>query len=137
MRKEVDFFVHTYVIEKISFSHFHFHFEEPVLKCSDTWYNQQQHQSQYIICVLVLLSFLLQMQKAMNDAARQAFVTMMFSPQNVMSINQFLVVNVTRDHLVEDAMRELSQVDPQDLKKPLRVCFYPFKFHEKTFLFFR
>lgn len=61
------------------------------------------------------------MQTAMNDAARQAFVSMMFSPQNMISINQFLVLNVTRDHIVEDTIRELSQVDPQDLKKPLRV----------------
>lgn len=90
-----------------------------------------------MIGVKVLLPFLLQMQRAMNDAARQAFVTMMFSPQNVLSINQFLVVNVTRDHLVENAMRELSQVDPQDLKKPLRVCFYPLMWHQKSFFFFR
>lgn len=61
------------------------------------------------------------MQRAMNDAARQAFISMMFAPQNVLSINQFLVLNVTRDHLVEDAIRELSLVDPKDLKKPLRV----------------
>lgn len=61
------------------------------------------------------------MQRAMNDAARQAFITMMFSPQNVISINQFLVLNVARNHLVEDAIRELSHVDPHDLKKPLRV----------------
>lgn len=62
------------------------------------------------------------MQRAMNDAARQAFVSMMFAPQNVLAVNQFLVLKVTRDHLVEDAIRELSQVDPSDLRKPLRVC---------------
>lgn len=62
------------------------------------------------------------MQKAMSDAARQAFISMMFSPQNMIPINQFLFLNVTRDHLVEDAIRELSNVDPHDLKKPLRVC---------------
>lgn len=64
------------------------------------------------------------MQRAMNDAARQAFITMMFSPQNPVTLNQFLVLNVTRDHLVEDAIRELSNVDPQDLKKPLKVCYF-------------
>lgn len=66
------------------------------------------------------------MQRAMNDAARQAFITMMFSPQNEISINQFLVINVTRDHLVEDALRELSNMDPHDLKKPLRVWLISF-----------
>lgn len=61
------------------------------------------------------------MQKAMRDAASQAVIRMMLSSQNVVSLNQFLVLNVTRDHLVEDAIRELSHVDPHDLKKPLRV----------------
>lgn len=63
----------------------------------------------------------IQMQKAMSDAARHAFVAMMFSPQELHVINQFLVLNVTREHIVEDSLRELSQVDPRDLKKPLKV----------------
>ncbi|KAG5879073.1 hypothetical protein JTB14_023897 [Gonioctena quinquepunctata] len=45
----------------------------------------------------------IQMQKAMSSAAQQAFVAL--------------------DHIVEDALRELSQVNPQDLKKPLKVKF--------------
>lgn len=57
----------------------------------------------------------------MNDAAQQAFLSMLMSPQGIHSLNQFLVLNVTRDHIVDDALRELSNVNPSDLKKPLKV----------------
>ncbi|XP_018560806.1 probable E3 ubiquitin-protein ligase HERC4 isoform X2 [Anoplophora glabripennis] len=65
----------------------------------------------------------IQMQKAMSDAAQQAFLSMLISPQGMHAINQFLVLNVTRDHIVDDALRELSHVNPSDLKKPLKVKF--------------
>ncbi|CAG9857321.1 unnamed protein product [Phyllotreta striolata] len=65
----------------------------------------------------------LQMQKAMNDAAQRAMVAMLFSPQDYHSINSFLMLNITRERIVDDALRELSHVDPADLKKPLRVKF--------------
>ncbi|XP_015840693.1 probable E3 ubiquitin-protein ligase HERC4 isoform X2 [Tribolium castaneum] len=65
----------------------------------------------------------IQMHKAMQSAAQQAVLSMLFRPAGVLSITQFLVLNVTRDHIVQDALRELSNVDPDDLKKPLRVKF--------------
>lgn len=61
------------------------------------------------------------MQKAMNDAAQRAVVAMLFSPQDFHSINSFLMLNISRERIVDDALRELSHVDPNDLKKPLRV----------------
>lgn len=63
------------------------------------------------------------MQNAMQSAARQAVLEAMFSPARMVSINQFLVLNVTRDHIVEDTLRELSSVNPNDLKKPLKIKF--------------
>ncbi|KAJ8938616.1 hypothetical protein NQ314_011425 [Rhamnusium bicolor] len=68
----------------------------------------------------------IQMQNAMHNAAQQALLSMLLSPQGIHSINQFLVLNVTRDHIVDDALRELSQVNPSDLKKPLRVFIVKF-----------
>ncbi|XP_066150994.1 probable E3 ubiquitin-protein ligase HERC4 isoform X3 [Euwallacea fornicatus] len=64
----------------------------------------------------------LQMQNAMQSAAHQAVVAAMVS-QGRVSINQFLMLNVTREHIVEDTLRELSTVNPNDLKKPLKIKF--------------
>lgn len=63
------------------------------------------------------------MQKAMQSATQQAFFTMLFRPEAMQSINRFLILNVTREHILQDALRELSNVDPNDLKKPLKVKF--------------
>ncbi|KAJ8935929.1 hypothetical protein NQ318_008705 [Aromia moschata] len=50
-------------------------------------------------------------------------LSMMMSPQGMHAVNQFLVLNVTREHIVDDALRELSNVHPSDLKKPLKIKF--------------
>ncbi|CAG9823178.1 unnamed protein product [Phaedon cochleariae] len=63
----------------------------------------------------------IQMHKAMTEAAQQAVLAMMFSPQSLNSINSFLMLTVSRDHIVEDALRELGEVHPNDLKKPLKA----------------
>lgn len=57
----------------------------------------------------------------MQNAAQQAALAALFSPTRTLALNQFLVLNVTRDHIVQDTLRELSGVNPNDLKKPLRV----------------
>lgn len=62
------------------------------------------------------------MQNAMSAAAHQAFTAMMLAPSTAVTITQFLVLNVSRENIVADALRELSQVDSRDLKKPLKVC---------------
>lgn len=66
---------------------------------------------------------IIQMQDAMQSAAHQALFAMFLSPVSAGSITQFVVLNVTRDNIVEDTLRELSNVDPSDLKKPLKVKF--------------
>ncbi|KAH1021754.1 hypothetical protein HUJ04_011239 [Dendroctonus ponderosae] len=63
----------------------------------------------------------LQMQNAMQNAAQQAAFAALFSPTQMVALNQFLVLNVTRDHIIEDTLRELRAVNPSDLKKPLKV----------------
>lgn len=62
-----------------------------------------------------------QKRDAMQNAAQQAALAALFSPTRTLALNQFLVLNVTRDHIVQDTLRELSGVNPNDLKKPLRV----------------
>lgn len=66
----------------------------------------------------------IQMQSAMSHAAQQALFSLFFNQGSVALINQFLVLNVTREHIVHDALRELSTVSSVDLKKPLKVKFY-------------
>lgn len=60
------------------------------------------------------------MEAAMNSAAHEALVQL-FAFQSIPTINQFLFLNVSRENLVSDALRELSSVSSSDLKKPLRV----------------
>lgn len=67
--------------------------------------------------------FFLQMQSAMNAAAQRAFMAVLFQPNTVQMINQFLVLNVTRENIVADTLRELSDISSNDLKKPLKVSF--------------
>uniref|UniRef100_A0AAR5Q1I3 Uncharacterized protein n=2 Tax=Dendroctonus ponderosae TaxID=77166 RepID=A0AAR5Q1I3_DENPD len=62
----------------------------------------------------------LQMQNAMQNAAQKAAFAALFSPTQMVALNQFLVLNVTRDHIVEDTLRELHAVNPSDLKKQLK-----------------
>ncbi|KAL3278333.1 hypothetical protein HHI36_013664 [Cryptolaemus montrouzieri] len=65
----------------------------------------------------------IQMQNAMQSAAQQAFVAMLLQPSAGLNITQFLVLNISRDHIVEDSLRELSLVSSNDLKKPLKIKF--------------
>ncbi|XP_012283893.1 probable E3 ubiquitin-protein ligase HERC4 isoform X2 [Orussus abietinus] len=72
----------------------------------------------------------IQMQSAMNEAATRAITHMLLSsfPINEadahMHRHQFVTLNVSRENLVADTLRELSQYDSSDLKKPLRVKFH-------------
>jgi E3 ubiquitin-protein ligase HERC4 len=64
------------------------------------------------------------MRKAMQDAAQLALTQFLFSPTTEPVIVQFLVLNVSRDHIVRDALQELSSADSVDLKKPLKIKFH-------------
>ncbi|KAK5650940.1 hypothetical protein RI129_001969 [Pyrocoelia pectoralis] len=66
----------------------------------------------------------IQMQSAMNAAAQRAFMALLFQPNALQGVHQFLVLNVTREAIVSDTLRELIEVDSNDLKKPLKVKFY-------------
>ncbi|XP_032669055.1 probable E3 ubiquitin-protein ligase HERC4 isoform X2 [Odontomachus brunneus] len=70
----------------------------------------------------------IQMQSAMNEAASRAIRHILFH-MNTDSIdarhhNQFVTLNVSRENIVTDTLTQLSQYDPHDLKKPLRVKFH-------------
>lgn len=64
--------------------------------------------------------FIFQMETAMTQAAQQAIFQLLVACQ-VPHLNQFLQLNVSREHIVADALRELSLVTSSDLKKPLKV----------------
>ncbi|XP_051176119.1 probable E3 ubiquitin-protein ligase HERC4 isoform X2 [Leptopilina boulardi] len=67
----------------------------------------------------------IQMQSAMNEAATRNITHMflnMFSTSD--PVQQFVMLNVSRENLVDDTLRELSQYESRDLKKPLRVKFH-------------
>jgi len=62
------------------------------------------------------------MHQAMQSAATRAFTQMLFLENHEQSVvTQFIEVNVSRDNLVEDAIREFSQYTDFDYKKPLKV----------------
>ncbi len=61
------------------------------------------------------------MQDAMNSAVQRVITNMFFSPMGSASISQFLDIHVSRNNIVEDTIRELSEHQTSDLKKPLRV----------------
>jgi E3 ubiquitin-protein ligase HERC4 len=62
------------------------------------------------------------MQQAMQAAATRAFTQMLFLDGNQHSLaNQFIELNVSRDNLVIDTIRELSLYTQYDYKKPLKV----------------
>lgn len=65
----------------------------------------------------------MQMQDAMNSAVQRVITRMFFSPMESASISQFLEIHVSRENIVEDTIRELSEHTTSDLKKPLRVHF--------------
>lgn len=66
----------------------------------------------------------IQMHNAMQTAANQS-IFMLFSGTPT-AISQFIVLNVTRENIVEDTIRELAVYQASDLKKPLKViCVNP------------
>lgn len=71
----------------------------------------------------------IQMQSAMNEAATRAITQMLFNPYPANSMdarhhNQFVMLNVSRENIVQDTLLELYHYDSSDLKKPLRVKFH-------------
>lgn len=59
------------------------------------------------------------MQSAMQDALSQNMLSIFLTGGTPQS--QFVVLNVTRDNLVQDTLREIMQYGSGDLKKPLKV----------------
>lgn len=78
------------------------------------------------------------MQQAMQAAATRAFTQMLFLDGNQHNIaNQFIELNVSRDNLVSDTIRELSPYTQNDYKKPLKVrTLYSKLFLVKYYVFF-
>ncbi|KAM6972379.1 putative E3 ubiquitin-protein ligase HERC3 [Aplochiton taeniatus] len=64
----------------------------------------------------------LQMQMAVSGANLHN-VFMLLTLEPLLARNPFLVLHVRRDHLVSDALRELTVYSDVDLKKPLKVIF--------------
>ncbi|XP_015126576.1 probable E3 ubiquitin-protein ligase HERC4 isoform X2 [Diachasma alloeum] len=65
----------------------------------------------------------IQMHSAMNEAANRGIRNIFFAGNVAASVQQFLMLNVSRENIVADTLRELSAHDSSDLKKPLRVKF--------------
>jgi E3 ubiquitin-protein ligase HERC4 len=59
------------------------------------------------------------MHSAMQSAANQSFLSMFTG----LPVNMYIVLNVTRENIVLDTIRELAQYGSSDLKKPLKVKF--------------
>ncbi|XP_046611167.1 probable E3 ubiquitin-protein ligase HERC4 isoform X2 [Neodiprion virginianus] len=66
----------------------------------------------------------IQMRSAMNEAATRAITQMLFTPFPAGNISAYVTLNVSRENLVNDTLRELSQYNSSDLKKPLKVKFH-------------
>lgn len=60
----------------------------------------------------------------MNEAATRAFTSMLFTPMVPTQISAYLVLEVSRENLVDDTLRELTELTTSDLKKPLKVKFH-------------
>ncbi|XP_023933810.2 probable E3 ubiquitin-protein ligase HERC4 isoform X2 [Bicyclus anynana] len=65
----------------------------------------------------------LQMQMAVNRAATQIFSRLFMDPTYEYQRDQFLILSVSRNHIVRDTMLQISNHDSSQLKKPLRVEF--------------
>lgn len=61
------------------------------------------------------------MRDAVNTEVHRVIQRMFFEPMGPTAINQFLDIHVSRDNIVTDTIRELSEHSTSDLKKPLRV----------------
>ncbi|KAH8259636.1 hypothetical protein KR026_008191 [Drosophila bipectinata] len=63
----------------------------------------------------------LQMHSAMANAASNAFYNLL---NYGLPVSHFIVLNVTRENLVQDSLRELQRYSQTDLKKPLKIKFH-------------
>lgn len=63
----------------------------------------------------------LQMHQAMQNAAHASFLSM-FTPD--VNVSQFIVLNVSRENIVSDTIRELAHCPTNELKKPLKIKFH-------------
>lgn len=70
------------------------------------------------------------MQSAMHEAASRVVRDIMFGLTNAnpQLYNQFVILNVSRNNIVQDTLAQLSQYDSSELKKPLRVSITLSKF---------
>jgi len=66
---------------------------------------------------------LLQMQIAVDEAARRNFSTMFNFGAPIDPVNPCLVLYVTRDNIVTDTIAQLEKQKAQDFKKPLKIIF--------------
>ncbi|CAG9559714.1 unnamed protein product [Danaus chrysippus] len=64
-----------------------------------------------------------QMQIAVNQVTTQIFTRLFMDPTYEYQRDQFLILTVSRNHLVRDTMLQISNHDTSQLKKPLRVEF--------------
>uniref|UniRef100_A0A182M4V1 HECT domain-containing protein n=1 Tax=Anopheles culicifacies TaxID=139723 RepID=A0A182M4V1_9DIPT len=65
---------------------------------------------------------MLQMYQAMQSAATVNLFSMLCSPVPS-AASQYIVLNVTRENIVQDTIRELSHYAASDLKKPIKIKF--------------
>lgn len=68
----------------------------------------------------------IQMYNAMQSAANQGLMYMFTGARggSPAAVSQYIVLNVTRENIVDDTIRELALYQASDLKKPLKVKFY-------------
>ncbi|XP_059615438.1 probable E3 ubiquitin-protein ligase HERC4 isoform X2 [Phlebotomus argentipes] len=64
----------------------------------------------------------IQMQNAMHSATAEGYMQMLAGGP-AQSLNPFLVLNVTRENLVQDTIAELGRYSSNEYKRPLRVKF--------------
>lgn len=60
------------------------------------------------------------MQNAMSQAPSR-LMTQLFAPALGLAEDQFLILHVTRENLVQNTIDQLANYSSTDLKKPLRV----------------
>ncbi|XP_041773401.1 probable E3 ubiquitin-protein ligase HERC4 isoform X1 [Anopheles merus] len=65
----------------------------------------------------------MQMYQAMQSAATASWLSMLYSPAANSAACQYIVLNVTRENIVQDTIRELSHYAASDLKKPIKIKF--------------
>lgn len=61
------------------------------------------------------------MQTAMKSAMNQSISSLMFSSSADHQEAQYLVLNVSRNNLVNDVLNQIYTLNTHDLKKPLKV----------------